>query len=52
MCGFLTEKFLLKKSKILTIFLEKEISFIGYYSITGLFFMLFGCGGALISLIE
>lgn len=38
MCGFLTEKFLLKEVKVLHVFLENEICSNGY-SITGLFFM-------------
>lgn len=42
MYGFLTEKFLLKEIKMLGVFLEKENTFNGYYSITGLALMFLG----------
>lgn len=45
MYGFLTEEFLLKEMKMLDVFLEKENSSNGYYSITSLSLM-FGVFGA------
>lgn len=44
MYGFLTEKFLLKEMKMLDVFLEKENSSNGYYSITSLSLMFRGRG--------
>lgn len=49
MYSFLTEEFLLKEMKMLDVFLEKENSANGYYSITSLSLMFRGRDAPLIS---